>query len=117
MNGATFLLLIPYKPVYIRNNSSDSGDIKEEPKYSILIAEDEEVNYLFLEILLLEKMKLNCNIIHAKNGLEAVELCRGNSNIKLVLMDIKIPVLNGYEATRKIKEFSPDILVVDQSAY
>ncbi|HPE35272.1 MAG TPA: PAS domain S-box protein [Bacteroidales bacterium] len=80
----------------------------------VLIAEDEESNSLFLKILL---KKANCEVIHALNGQEAVEQCRLHPEIKLVFMDIKMPVLNGIEATRQIKEFRPDLYIVAITAH
>lgn len=59
-------------------------------KYTILIAEDEAINFLFLEILLKKQIDLGCTIIHAKNGAEAVEICKKNDDINLVLMDLKM---------------------------
>ncbi|MBN2758161.1 MAG: response regulator, partial [Bacteroidales bacterium] len=81
---------------------------------TILIAEDNELNFVYLEELLsITKAK----IIRAKNGLEAIELCRTNKNIDLVLMDIKMPLLNGFEATKQIKKFRPDLHIIAQTAY
>jgi len=89
---------------------------KKTKPFTILVAEDEEVNYLYLETLL-EKSVRDMEILHAKNGQEAVEMCKNNKKIGLVLMDIKMPVMNGYEATKKLKEFRPDIFVIAQTAY
>lgn len=80
----------------------------------ILIVEDEEINYMFLKELLAET---NAKILHAKNGKEAIELCRANAKIDLILMDIRMPEMNGYEATKMIKEFRRDIPVIAQTAY
>ena len=112
--GATFFVTIPYKP-YLNSVSNVSKN--NEDKLLILIAEDEEVNYLFLEILLKEQLQLNCELIHAKNGQEAVQFFELNPAINYVLMDIKMPKMNGYEATQKIKELNPSIPVIAQTAY
>ena len=82
-----------------------------------MIVEDEEVNFMFIELLLLEKLKIKCNIIHAINGKEAVEICENNANIDFVLMDLKMPVMDGIEATKLIKKFRPDLPIIAQSAY
>lgn len=80
---------------------------------TILIAEDEPDNYLYLEILLKNKVK---RIDHAINGMKAVELSSKN-RYNLVLMDLKMPVMDGIEATRKIKQQFPDIPIIAQTAY
>lgn len=117
--GATFFVNIPYKQV---NTSSHNVSLKEiarelQEKFVVLVAEDEEVNYLFIETLLEDEINLKCEIIHAKNGAEAVEICKQNTNIDLVLMDIKMPLMNGYEALELIKEFCPDLPIIAQTAY
>lgn len=80
----------------------------------ILVAEDEEYNYLYLDELL---NKLGLKHIQAKDGQEAIDICRENENVTLILMDIKMPVIDGYTAAQKIKEFSPKIPIIAQSAY
>jgi CheY-like chemotaxis protein len=80
----------------------------------LLVAEDEDFNYIFLEEVLSEtKVKL----IRAKNGQEAVDLFRKHENIDLVLMDMQMPVMNGYDATRSIKNMKKEIPVIAQTAY
>ncbi|MDG1285471.1 MAG: response regulator [Flavobacteriaceae bacterium] len=86
-------------------------------KYTILIAEDEAINFLFLEILLKKQIDLGCAIIHAKNGAEAVEICKKNDDINLVLMDLKMPVMDGFEAVKLIKEIRPKLPIVAQTAF
>ncbi|WP_372800905.1 PAS domain S-box protein [Lutibacter sp.] len=113
--GATFTISIPYKPIYptkiVELNNVES-------KSSILIVEDEEINYTLLETLLKEILKLDAHFIHAKNGLEAVEIFKNKSNsIDLVFMDLKMPVMNGYEAAKKIKKLSPNLPIIAQTAY
>ncbi|HSQ47784.1 MAG TPA: response regulator, partial [Lutibacter sp.] len=55
--------------------------------------------------------------IIAKNGIEAVEICRNHPDIDLILMDVKMPELNGYESTRQIRKFNKDIIIIAQTAY
>lgn len=86
-------------------------------KYTILIAEDEAINFLFLEILLKKQIDLGCAIILAKNGAEAVEICKKNDDINLVLMDLKMPVMDGFEAVKLIKEIRPKLPIVAQTAF
>jgi len=83
-------------------------------KKIILIVEDDEVSYSLLEALL--KLKgMKC--IGVKNGKEAVEYCQNPNQIDLILMDIKMPEMNGYEATRLIKKIRPELPIIAQTAY
>lgn len=118
--GSTFYVTIPYKPVQTEADKTSESFIDPEEadrKYTILIAEDEEINYLYLEALLRNQVYGNYNLIHAKNGKEAVDICIQNKNIDLVLMDIKMPVMNGYEASERIKAQFPDLPIIAQTAY
>lgn len=119
--GATFFVTIPYQPVKSKaeDNKTKNGIVNEkteEDEYTILIVEDEEVNYLYLDTLL-ENAKLNLKTLHAKHGQEAVEICKENAEIDFVLMDMKMPVMNGFEATKLIKKIRPDLPIVAQTAY
>lgn len=80
----------------------------------ILIVDDEELNLYFLREVLSE---YNFQILEATDGQKAVKACKDNQNIKLILMDIKMPVMNGFEATEIIKSKYPDIKIVAQTAY
>ena len=57
------------------------------------------------------------NVIFAKNGMEAIQLCKNGSEVDLVLMDIKMPVMDGYNATREIRKFNKDLVIIAQTAY
>lgn len=80
----------------------------------ILIVEDVESNYLYLNAVL---SKLKMNISWVKNGIEAVNFVKENENISLILMDLQMPEMNGYEATKEIKSFRPDLKIVAQTAF
>jgi len=80
----------------------------------ILIAEDERTNYLFLEALL---KRTNAILIWAETGNTALEAVQKDSAIDLVLMDIKMPEMNGYEATHEIKKIRPQLPIIAQTAY
>ncbi|MDP2237112.1 MAG: response regulator [Bacteroidales bacterium] len=87
----------------------------EMKKPIILIAEDEDSNYTVLKMLL--EKKLSAEIFRARNGLEAVEITRTNERINLVLMDIKMPVMDGFEATGIIKTERKELPVIAITAY
>jgi two-component system, cell cycle response regulator DivK len=80
----------------------------------ILIAEDEETNYLFIEAIL-EDTK--AQLLWAKNGVDALEIFNNQKDIDLILMDIKMPDMDGITATRKIREISKSIPIIAQTAY
>lgn len=79
----------------------------------ILIAEDVESNFLYLKAVL---SKLNAMVFWAKNGIEAIEICETNP-IDLVLMDLQMPDMNGYEATEILKKKLPHLPIVAQTAF
>jgi len=81
---------------------------------TILIAEDEEINFMYLEEVL---RRTNATVIHACDGLEAVELFKANPAIALVLMDIKMPVMDGIQATQLIKTERSTVPIIATTAY
>lgn len=84
-------------------------------KYNVLIVEDDDVSYLLLSEIL---SSYPLNLIRANDGEEAVNYFgQDQSNINLVLMDIKLPKINGYDATQRIKEINPSIPVIAVTAY
>jgi CheY-like chemotaxis protein len=87
---------------------------KEPGKITILIAEDDKANYLLIRQIIKNE---GYEILHAVNGKEAVDACHNNSSISIVLMDLKMPVLDGYAATRQIKEFRPLLPIIAETAY
>lgn len=114
--GTTFYFTLPYNPTPVEPSGNTTEMTSHTKSYNMLalVVEDDEINYLFLETIL-SKSKIKA--IRALNGMEAVELCKTNPDIKLVLMDIKLPFMNGYEATRRIKEINPSLPVIAQTAY
>lgn len=114
--GTSFYFSLPYHPSG-KQTSSPAGELQISNKKDnpvILIVEDDETSFLYLKtVLRLGKMEW----LRATNGLEAVEICRENPKIGLVLMDIKLPGMNGLEATMKIKEFRPALPIIAQTAY
>jgi PAS domain S-box-containing protein len=108
--GTTFFFSIP--------SSGISGVLEDapesEPGNKILIAEDDDINYLFIQEVLLD---INCTPYHARNGSEALEILKEHPDVMLVFMDIKMPVMDGYTATLEIKKMNPSIPVYALTAY
>ena len=117
--GATFYFTIPYNIETEKKevNKHDPSAMGVEPhvkNLKILIAEDDENSEILLTAVV---KKISHNLLHAVTGVEAVEACRNNPGIDLVLMDITMPDLNGYEATRQIRTFNKDVVIIAQTAY
>ncbi len=112
MKGSTFTLTLPYLNLNQKNNSETHN---KETKCTILIAEDEEVNVLYLETII--HAFDDFTIIHAKNGKEAVDIIKQDETINLILMDLKMPIMNGFDAALAIKKIRPNIKIIAQTAY
>ncbi|CAM4185124.1 MULTISPECIES: ATP-binding protein [Flavobacterium] len=117
--GSTFRFSIPLKEDTSTQKIDIQIDVKEVPmnkgnKEVILVAEDDNINFLLIEKLL---TMLNFTIIRAKNGEEAILFCEENKEIDLVLMDIKMPVLDGHQAFKKIRTFNKTVPIIAQTSY
>lgn len=112
--GSTFFFTLPYEKMHTTDENeiveSNHIDLKDK---TILIAEDDYYNYLLLQKLL---ESTNANLLRANNGQEAIDIFAQNS-VDVVLMDIKMPVMNGYEAVKVIRENNTKIPIVAQTAY
>ena len=95
-----------------------TGEVNKTDKIlsglTILVADDDEVTHIYLSKLFEDKCK---KMLFANNGKKAVELFQSHPDIDLILMDIKMPVMDGYSATIKIKGMSKEVIVVAQTAY
>ncbi len=113
--GSEFYFTIPARKrtTLIDTKTVEPGLHLPEGK-TVLIAEDNFANFLLLKKYL---SHLNLEIIHAENGQEAFNYCRDNRAIDLVLMDIKMPVMDGFTATRMILDIRPDLPVIALTAY
>lgn len=115
--GSSFYFTLPYRHVSHANNRTDVSPItlqtEEGQGTTFLVAEDEDLNFMLVRELL---RKFKVKIIRAVNGAEAVEIAR-TTKVDLVLMDLKMPVMDGFEATRTIKSFLPDLPILALTAY
>ena len=115
--GTTFSFTIPYKPVVkIEVEQEFQPDSRPEKLLlgkTILIVEDEEISLLILTEMLKDT---KATVLHATNGVQAVEMCKNNTDIDMVLMDIQLPQLSGLEATKAIKKIRPDLPIISQTA-
>ncbi len=116
--GSVFYFTLPYNTeakIKAETEKIYSGDrLQPDNKLKILIVEDEEVAALYLQIVLKAYGK---EFLITKSGAEAVKICKNNPDIDLVLMDIKVPEMNGHDATRKIREFNKNVFILAQTAY
>lgn len=117
--GSTFFFTIPYQevPATYHEMAPEEEYVISSYKWKdkvILVAEDDEINFKFLEAVLHDT---SAQVLHARNGHEAVELCRSINKIDLVLMDLKMPEMDGYEATRQIRQFNRKIPIILQTAF
>lgn len=115
--GSCFFFTIPLtKDTEITLSDTTSKERKKiTGGASILIAEDDEINFFFLKTLLTRET--GAKVLHASNGKEAIKKLKENPDIGLVLMDIKMPVMNGLEATKQIKSIKKDVPVIAITAY
>lgn len=115
--GSVFYFTIPYSKHEQNHESIDVStdrlhrDLKN---VTVLITEDDKAGSIYLY----ELLKMKCKkVMHAANGVEALELCQNNDDIDLILMDIKMPGMDGHEVTRRIREFNKNVIIVAQTAF
>ena len=114
--GSTFWFTIPYRPVTtveVETPKIEYDTIAiEKDKFTILIAEDNDSNYKLFASILKEEYQL----IHAWDGQEAVDMFR-KYNPQIILMDINMPVMDGYEATKEIRKYSAKVPIIAVTAF
>ncbi len=116
-HGSTFRFTIPYVPATEKKERLQKEAEKElmrKQKLNILVIDDNETSQKLFNVIL---KPIAANYYKAVDGYEGVEVCRHNPGIDLVLMDINMPEMNGYEATRQIRDFNKEVIIIAQTAF
>jgi PAS domain S-box-containing protein len=107
-HGSTFCFTIPAK-LSTTNEIKLNQKLAEEDQLIAVVAEDDDSNYKYLEIVL---KKASFKVVRSKNGLETVDICHNLPNISVLLTDMKMPGMDGFESTRLIREILPDLPII-----
>jgi signal transduction histidine kinase/ligand-binding sensor domain-containing protein/CheY-like chemotaxis protein len=117
--GSTFFFTLPYDTTLVEEEIAETSEEDLDPAVlegkRILVVEDEYTNFLLIETIF---RNIGVDIEHVKDGHSAIKSVeKHNGSLDLILMDIKVPGLNGYEATREIRKINPGIPIIAQTAY
>ena len=114
--GSEFYFTLPYNSHQdtLSNQISQKDESPKTDRLKILVAEDDEPSEQLIRIAI----QPLCNeILVAENGVKAVDICKDNPDIDMVIMDIQMPEIDGYEATRLIREFNKEVVIIAHTAY
>jgi len=90
------------------------GEEQQMKKLKIVLAEDDETSR---KLMTIQMNAISEEILIARTGIEAIEVCRNNANIDLILMDIQMPEMNGYKATQQIRQFNKNVIIIAQTSF
>lgn len=118
-SGSAFYFSIPYVSMkeesgVVAYKTSLNNVNEQADKLKILIAEDDMATVMLLTVMLEDYIE---ELYHVANGLEAIEMCQQHPDIDLILMDIKMSKMDGYEAVRHIRQFNKEVVIIAQTAY
>lgn len=115
--GSVFQLVLPNfdgKNEFKEKSQAKIVPVRNKNDFQILITEDDDISYLYIEEILKHE---GIRTVRAVTGQDAINQCNTNPDIKMVLMDIKLPEISGHEATVLIKKSRPDLVIIAQTAY
>ncbi|MBL6445345.1 PAS domain-containing protein [Fulvivirga sp. 29W222] len=112
--GSTFYFSIPFKQV-VQTKELFANEELNSGIPTILIAEDQFINFHYLKVIF--QKRFECDILHAANGEEAVKLFKSNPKIDLVLMDISMPIMDGFDAANLINQLNSEVPIIAQTGY
>ncbi|MFZ4398719.1 MAG: response regulator [Bacteroidales bacterium] len=117
--GSEFCFTISIPPTYEDISQLEDENTKNELDLSlknlkVLIVEDDKISMMLINLTVKKFAK---EVLNAKTGLEAVEICRNHADLDLIITDIKMPEMDGYEATRQIRQFNKDVIIIAQTAF
>jgi len=116
--GSTFSFSIPYikptsKESLAKQNRKEGSELSLK-NLSIIVAEDDDVSKLFLETILEDEQM---EVLFATTGKESVDLCKKYPDTDIILMDIRMPDMNGFDATKEIRKFNQNVIIIAQTAH